>query len=164
MASMVTVAFLRFSISRSFGPAFGRIVALVFGTYLPEDSMVLMHPGTDQMNCRLAAGLVETTADGLAINRDQLAFAGTDQIGDPGFETSLESLWVQSGKDALEGVVGGYSIGQFEEGPQPRFLSPAKVSDIHPRFSPTNHGTDGNCENVLFYVTLCDLPVDRIDF
>jgi hypothetical protein len=70
-------------------------------------------------------------------------------------ETSLERIWGQSCKNAVEGVVRGYSIGQFEKGPQPGFLGTAKVSYIHPCFSPANHGTDGNRENVLQFMRLC---------
>ena len=45
---------------------------------------------------------------------------------------ALESALIELGKDALEGVVGGHSVGQLQEPLKPRFTFRGKKDDLMP--------------------------------
>ena len=94
----------------------GDLIALVLCGDLPENRVVLMDPGADQVNGGLPTGPVDAPSDRLAVDGDELALAGTRQVGNPGLETSFEGLWIQGRKDPSKRIVRRDTVGQFQEG------------------------------------------------
>ena len=104
--------------SRSFGIAAGRVsvrrwsgadapgdlVRLVVDLDLPEAGVVLVYPGRNHVDGRLAAGGVEAAADGLPVDRVVVADRRLGHGVDPHSEGLLELVGVQRGENAAEGV------------------------------------------------------------
>ena len=80
----------------------------------------------------------------LAVDGHHLALGELGHRLDPLNKTALELLWVQPGEDIPEGVMGGDSVGQLQESPEPLLFAIAEEFDIHPVIGAANSATDGD--------------------
>ena len=69
-------------------------------------------------------------------------------------ETLLEAVRVQAGEHVAESVVGGYSVGQVEEGAEPFLLAFAEHLHVDPRVGTADDGADGYGDDVQQLVPL----------
>lgn len=86
----------------------------------------------------------------------RLAVEGGDFLGNvaaqalgPGTETLGKLARVERGEDASKGVRAGDGIGQLQKGAQPRLFGPAEVRKIHEALRATEHGEQGDEEDVF---------------
>ena len=110
----------------------GYLVGMVVGFDLSERGAVGGRPRARHVDGGFAVRLVGGAPDCLAVNRRDLHFGGFPDPFCPFDEYVLEVPRVDEGKDAPEGVVGGYSIGEFEEGLEPVDFGVAEGFDIDP--------------------------------
>jgi hypothetical protein len=125
----------------------GDLVAFIPHGHLAQAQAVTARPGADQVQ----AGAVGAsgTAYGLAVDGDMAEAQFTTDGVDPGGETALESVRVQRGEDAVEGVVRGDAMGQAQaQGAQPRFLGASEDDDIDPGIAGRQYSSQGDEENV----------------
>ena len=90
----------------------------------------------------------------LAVDGHHFALGDLGYGLDPLHETALKLLWVQSGEDVAEGIMGRDTVGQLQEGLEPLLFTVAEELDIHPRISAADGGTKGNGDDIQKFVPL----------
>ena len=81
---------------------------------------MLAGPGADHVQRPLGTAAVEGTADGLAIDRHDLALDAITKQAGPGREAGLERVRVDEHEHPPEGIVRRDAVGQGKEGLEPR--------------------------------------------
>ena len=110
--------------------------------------MIGCSPGADHDNGSLAQNLVVGSAQGLAINGNHLPFGDVTHFCDPTQKASLKLVGVQCRENTTKRIMRGNAIGQLQEGLQPLELRLPERLHLYPTVCATDHGTDGNDDNV----------------
>ena len=124
------------------------LIGMVVGFDLSKRDAVGCRPRAYHMDGGFALRLVGGAPDGFAVNRHDLPFGGFPNPLCPFDEEVLEVSGVDDGKDAPEGVVGRYSIGEFEEGLEPVEFGVSEGFDIDPAVGARDDGADGDRDDV----------------
>ena len=87
-------------------------------------------------------------AQGFAIlGHDLLAHGGAQTLG-PAHEALQKRLGIQRRKEAVESVVAGNALGQFEKSFEPVMLGLAKILHVIEAFAPAEQRADGDDEQI----------------
>ncbi len=135
----------------------GDLVALPVDEELAETQAAAVGPGADEVDTVLRVTVIETVAQGLAVDVHERACQIPADGGDVGDEAFDEAPRTQRGEDAPVGVVAGRAVGQLEEAAQPGLPEFGEAFEVIEALHASGHGGQGNEENFAEVVTL-DLP------
>ncbi len=122
--------------------------------HLPEHQPAAARPGADHVQCRLAVGPIVRTAQGLAVEGDDLADRVRHHRPHPSEEAPPELRRVEAREDAPEGVVGGDAARQGQECPQPGRLRAPEGRHRDPAVRPAAHRAQGHRDHIQQQVVL----------
>lgn len=129
-------------------------VGFVVHLDLAEHQVIGLGERADQVDGGLAIGLVQRAAHGLAVDGDDIRTQAGRQGLHPGGEAVGECVGVQGGKDPAKGVMRWNAVRQVEEVGEEIDLGFTELFDLRPAFRATNHGADGNGQDVFQWVEL----------
>jgi hypothetical protein len=89
--------------------------------------------------------------------RKHFAFGYIRQVGHPSRETRAKLIVINDREDGTESIVGRNAVNEPQLLGKPILFGEAEFFDINPVIGPTNHGAEGDEENILRLMLL--LPI-----
>ena len=112
------------------------------------------------MDGRFTVFFVVRSSKGFTINSDGFATERHGHIVYPPDEELIEAVWIDSGKEASEGVVRRNSVGQLQKWFEPLDFGSAIFSDLSPRVRPADDAAKSDQEHIV--KTVADVVMSRV--